>query len=76
MFFEQLANCEEWKNELPQLVMIAVSDAIGEIVNLDTEVLSCTFLTTSLIQSISLICLICLLLDFTDFTDRYLYRSY
>ena len=37
LLFDQLG--DEWRNELPQLKMVAVSDAIGELVTLDSEVL-------------------------------------
>ena len=36
LLFDQLG--DEWRNELPQLKMVAVSDAIGELVTLDSEV--------------------------------------
>ena len=47
LFLDQLMTSEEWKNELPQLMIAAVSDAIGETINLDDEVLSCPILTNS-----------------------------
>ena len=36
---EQTTNLEEWKNDLPHLKMVAVSDAVGEKINLDVQVL-------------------------------------
>eukprot|EP00795_Rhopilema_esculentum_P017364 gene17364-8957_t len=35
---EQTTNLEEWKNDLPHLKMVAVSDAVGEKINLDVQV--------------------------------------
>lgn len=36
---DQTGNIDDWRNELPQLCMVAVSDVIGEIVHLDKEVI-------------------------------------
>ena len=35
---EQAGSSDDWRSELPHLKIVAVSDAVGETVNLDREV--------------------------------------